>query len=435
MHESCMSPHQGDWGCTKEVTSESKLVHTNPSKSLLQFVNPNHMPTRTSMPIKIGVLYSRTGVTSLVERTQLHAIQLAMEEINAAGGVMGRELALVCLDPASTPGNYPGMAEKLIREQGVRLIMGCHMSSTRKAVIPIVERYNALLFYATPYEGFEYSRNVFYAGAAPNQNILPLASYMLSHHGTRVAMVGSDYVCPYESNRIMSELIQERGGEKAHERYLPLNATLSDFRAVANQIKALSPDFIFSTVVGAGNTDLHRALAEVGLSPMEAPVASHMCGETDIAAIGVDLAEGLITCASYFQSLNTAENNRVVARYKARFGENHNTNVGWAAAYFQTHLIAKALAQSGSEDPTLLAQVLPGLEFDAPQGRVRIDEQNNHTYLHPKIGRCNSMGQFDVLASASDLVRADPFVVAHTAPLWTNATQPVGEGAEQGAMP
>jgi branched-chain amino acid transport system substrate-binding protein len=410
-------------------------VHWSPQKTLRQLVNHNDMPKRTSMPIKIGVLYSSTGITSLVERTQLKAIQLATEEINTAGGILGRELTIVSLDPASTPGNYPGMAEKLVCEHGVRLIMGCHMSSTRKAVLPIVERHNALLFYATPYEGFEYNRNVFYAGAAPNQNILPLASYMLSHHGTRVAMVGSDYVCPYESNRIMSELIHERGGEKAHEAYLPLNATLSDFKDVANKIKSLSPDFIFSTVVGAGNAHLHRALADVGLSPLEAPVASHMCSETDIEAIGVDLAEGLITCASYFQSLDTPENNRVVAQYLARFGEDHSTNACWEAAYFQTHLIAKALTLSGSEDPTQLSQVLPGLDFDAPQGLVRIDEQNNHTYLHPRIGRCNSMGQFDVLASALELVRADPFVVAHTAPRWTGPLHFLREGTVQGALP
>lgn len=398
-------------------------------------MNNKHMPSRTSAPIKIGVLYSSTGVTSLVERTQLQAIQLAIEEINSAGGALGRELTLVSLDPASTPDNYPGMAEKLILEQGVRLIMGCHMSSTRKAVLPIVERHNALLFYATPYEGFEYSRNVFYAGAAPNQNILPLASYMLSHHGTRVAMVGSDYVCPHESNRIMSELIHERGGEKAHESYLPLHATLDDFRAVARRIQSLSPDFVFSTVVGAGNAHLHLALANAGLNPLKAPVASHMCSETDIASIGVDLAEGLITCASYFQSLDTPENQRVVASHKARFGEQHSTNVCWEAAYFQTHLIAKALSKSGSEDPALLTQVLPGLEFDAPQGLVRIDAQNNHTYLQPRIGRCNSLGQFDVLASASELVRADPFVVAHTAPLWTGAAATLRTGSVQGAMP
>ena len=137
------------------------------SYPLIQSLNKKHMSLSKSGPIKIGVLYSSTGVTSLIERTQLQATEFAVEEINASGGVLDREIELVRMDPASTPSNYPGMAEQLIREHGVRLIMGCYMSSTRKAVIPIVERHNALLFYATPYEGFEYSRNVFYAGAAP----------------------------------------------------------------------------------------------------------------------------------------------------------------------------------------------------------------------------------------------------------------------------
>lgn len=354
-----------------------------------------------------------------MERTQLQATQLAVEEVNAAGGLLGREIELVCLDPASTPSNYPGMTETLIREHGVRLIMGCYMSSTRKAVIPIIERHNALLFYATPYEGFEYSRNVFYAGAAPNQNILPLASYMLSHHGTRVAMVGSDYVCPHESNRVMSELIYDRGGEKVNETYLPLAAPFEDFRSVATRIKALSPDFIFSTVVGADIAHLHRALANAGLDPYTTPVASHMSSETEVAGMGPDLTEGLITCASYFQSLPTAENRRVVALQRARFGDSSGANVCWEAAYFQMHLLAKAISLSGSADPTLVARALPGLEFYAPQGCVRIDEHNNHTYLLPRIGRCNSAGQFDVIASATERVRADPFVVAHTVPVWT----------------
>lgn len=379
------------------------------------------MPDSDSRPIKIGVLYSTSGVTSTVERTQQQAIQLAAEEINAAGGVLGRELALVCFDPACTPRRYASATEELILEHGVRLIMGCYMSSSRKAVIPIVERHNALLFYATPYEGFEYSRNVFYAGAAPNQNILPLASFMLSNYGSRVAMVGSDYVCPYESNRVMSDLIHELRGQKLSEVYLPLDAEFQTFRDVATRIKSQSPDFIFSTVVGDGIVHLHRALADAGLDPYSMPVASHMTSESEVAAMGAHLAEGLITCASYFQSLDRPENHRAVALHRARFAEAGMPNMCWEAAYFQMHLLADAIRRARSDDPTLLARVLPGLEFDAPQGRVRIDEYNNHTYLHPRIGRCNREGQFDVIASAPERVKADPYVVSHQAPSWTAA--------------
>jgi branched-chain amino acid transport system substrate-binding protein len=364
-------------------------------------------------------------VTSAVERTQQRATALAVEEINAAGGVLGREIELVYRDPACNANRYAAIAEELIVEKSVRLIMGCYMSSTRKAIIPVVERHNALLFYGTPYEGFEYSRNVIYTGAAPNQNALPIAEFMLSRFGSRVARVGSDYVCPYESNRVMSDLIFERGGAKVSETYLPLNADWNTYRDVARRIKAQSPDFIFSTVVGDGIPLLYRAFASVGVDPYRTPIASHMTSEVEVALMGNDVAEGHITCAAYFQSIDSAENHRIVKKYRDRYGSDAVTNMCWEAAYFQTHLLAGAIRRAGSDDPTLLMQVLPGMEFDAPQGRVRLDEVNNHTYLQPRIGRVNTTGQFDIIASAPGLVKADPYVVSHSAPAWASFNEPM----------
>lgn len=385
-------------------------------------------PLHSSDPIRIGVLYANSGVTSAVETTQQQATLLAIAEINAAGGVLGRELQPVCADPACAPAQYGAFSEALILEQGVRLVMGCYMSSSRKAVIPVVERHNALLFYATPYEGFEFSRNVFYAGAAPNQNILPLAAYMLSRHGPRVAMVGSDYVCPYESNRVLTDLLTERRGKKVVEAYLPLDAPYGAFREVAARIAAQRPDFIFSTVVGEGIPHLHRALAEAGMDPYATPVASHMSSESEVAAMGHDLAEGLITCASYYQSIDSVENRRALALHRARYGPEGVPNVCWEAAYFQMHLLANAIERAGSDEPTHVARAMPGLEFDAPQGRVQVDAHNHHTSLNPRIGRCNARGEFDVLAAAPKRVPADPYVVSHSLPNWA-------VGAKAGSMP
>jgi branched-chain amino acid transport system substrate-binding protein len=383
-------------------------------------------------PIRIGVLYSRSGVTSAVETTQLQATMLAAEEINHAGGVSGREIELVCLDPQCQPRLHADLAEQLILEHRVRIIVGCYMSSTRKAVIPIVERHNALLFYATPYEGFEYSRNVIYTGAAPNQNTLPLAGFMLTQFGSRVSMIGSDYVCPYESNRVMSDLILERGGEKVDETYLSLDAPWESYLDAAKRIKQRSPDFIFSTVVGEGIPHLYRAFAHVGLDPYRMPIASHMTSEAEIAVMGNELAQGHITSAAYFQSIDTAANRGALARYQARFGDDQPTNMCWEAAYFQMHLLADAIRRVGAEDPTLLLRVLPGLEFEAPQGRVRIDEHNNHTYLHPLIGRVNAQGRFDIIGRAPERVKADPYVVSHITPEWTAEAHP--ELARTGAV-
>ncbi|PLZ03195.1 amino acid ABC transporter substrate-binding protein [Burkholderia sp. WAC0059] len=382
-------------------------------------------------PIKVGVLYSTSGVTSSAESTQLRATQLAADEINEAGGVLGREIRLIPVDPQCVARNYASLAEALIVEHRVRLIAGCYMSSGRKAVIPVVERHNALLFYATPYEGFEYSRNVIYTGAAPNQNTLPLGSFMLTNYGSRVAMVGSDYVCPRESNRVMTDLLGERGGEKLDETYLPLDASASDYLGVAQRIKRLAPDFVFSTVVGEGIASLYRAFARVGLDPYRMPIASPMTSEAEVAQMGAEAAEGHITAAAYFQSLDTPANRAVVARYHARFGAALTTNMCWEAAYFQLHLLADAIRIAQSDDPTMLLRVLPGLEFEAPQGRVRIDERNNHTYLHPRIGRVNRRGQFDIVASAPARVKADPYVVSHDTPPWT--LEPRGHAPREGA--
>ncbi len=377
------------------------------------------MNTVTMEPIRIGMLFSETGVTSVIEKCERMGTLLAVEEINEAGGIDGRPLRLVSYDPESSPTRYQQLAEKLILEDGVRVILGCYMSSTRKVVIPVVEKWHALLMYPTLYEGFEYSRNVVYTGAAPNQNSVQLAEFMLRSYGSRVFMVGSEYIYPYESNRIMSDLILERGGEKVAEHYLPLNAEWEAYLAIARQIKRLAPDFIFSTVVGDGTALLHRAYREVGLDPARTPIGSLTTCEAEVQQMGADLAEGHVTSAVYFQSVATELNERCVRKCKQRFGDDVVTNMCWEAAYFQTHLVANALRKARTDSVRELLRVLPGSEFLAPQGLVRVDEDNHHTYLRPRIGRVNAHGQFDILEEATSWVRPDPYLVDHTLQDWS----------------
>jgi len=385
-------------------------------------------------PIEIGVLYSSTGVTAAVEETQRRAVLMAIEEINDAGGVLGREIVPVCVDPASDPRLYGQLSEQLIIESGIRLFLGCYMSSSRKAVIPLVERHDALLFYGTAYEGFEFSRNVFYGGAVPNQNILPLAGYMLERHGSRVALIGSDYVCPHEANRVMSELIHERGGSKALETYLPLDAGALDYEAAAQAIRRSGVDFIYSTVVGEGMARLHRALERAGIDRQRVPVASHMSCEADVQTIGTELAEGLITCSTYFESVDTEANGKVIQRYRQRFGADARTNASWEAAYVQTHLLVRAIGVSGSTEPVHISRAMAGLEMDAPQGRICVDGSNHHTHLNPRIGRCNANGSFDILAEAPEPVIADPYVMSHVPPAWAGRPHPRFSGTGKVAV-
>ncbi len=373
----------------------------------------------TTQPFRIGVLFSDTGVTSVIEQSERMGTLLAAAEINEAGGIEGRPLELVCYDPESNPARFHDLAEKLILEDGVRIILGCYMSSTRKAVIPVVEKWHALLMYPTLYEGFEYSRNVIYTGAAPNQNSVQLAEFMMRTYGSRVFMIGSDYIYPYESNRIMSDLVMERGGEKAAEYYLPLDASWDDYQAMAKKIKQLAPDFVFSTVVGDGTALLHRAYAKAGLDPAKMPIASLTTCEAEVRQMGVDIAEGHITSAVYFQSLANEANLRCVDECRRRFGGEVVTNMCWEAAYFQTHLLANALRKVGTDNVRELLRVLPGSEFEAPQGLVKVDEDNHHTYLRPRIGRVNARGQFDVIEEATQRVRPDPYLVEHTLQDWS----------------
>jgi branched-chain amino acid transport system substrate-binding protein len=378
------------------------------------------MNTVTMEPIRIGMLFSETGVTSVIEKCERMGTLLAVEEINEAGGIDGRPLRLVSYDPESNPTRYQQLAEKLILDDGVRVILGCYMSSTRKSVIPVVEKWHALLVYPTLYEGFEYSRNVVYTGAAPNQNSVQLAEFMLRTYGSRVFMVGSDYIYPYESNRIMSDLILERGGEKVAEHYLPLNAEWDAYLDIARKIKRLAPDFIFSTVVGDGTALLHRAYREVGLDPARVPIGSLTTCEAEVQQMGAALAEGHITSAVYFQSVASELNERCVRKCKQRFGADVVTNMCWEAAYFQTHLVANALRKARTDSVRELLRVLPGSEFLAPQGLVRLDEDNHHTYLRPRIGRVNAHGQFDILEEATSWVRPDPYLVDHTLQDWSS---------------
>ncbi len=370
------------------------------------------MTSSSRDPIKIGVLLSETGVTAPIECSQQRATRFATEEINEAGGIDGREIELVLCDPASRPARYAELLTGMIASEQIRVVVGCYMSSTRKAVLPVLERHNALLLYPTLYEGFECSRNVIYTGAAPNQNSFPLADYMLRNHGKRVFMIGSDYIYPYEANRVMSDLVFENGGEKVGEIYLPLTAGYEAYRDVMRRIVAAAPDFIYSTVVGIGMAHIYRAYAESGLDPARCPIATLSTTETEFTAMGADLGEGHITSAPYFQSVDTPVNRDVLARFRRRFGEDTVTDMCWEAAYFQMHLLAEAMRRSGGAEPDALLRTLPGLEFDAPQGRVRIDTQNHHTYLRPRIGRVNARAQFDILHEAPDWVRPDPFVIS-----------------------
>lgn len=348
-------------------------------------------------------------------KATLHAIA----EVNEQGGIDGRELVAVHYDPASQAGHFSILADRLLGDDGVRIIFGCYMSSERKAVLPVVERRNGLLFYPAQYEGFEYSRNVIHTGAVPNQNSIPLGHYLLQHVGRDFFMVGSDYIWPWESDRIMSDMIRGQSGKVVGERYLKLDAPEFEYAALVRDIRRARPDGIFCNFVGDAIVHFYRAYAEAGLDPRTMPIASLTTSEADVAVIGTEASVGHITAATYFESIESNANRAALARYRERYGARERTNMCWESAYFQVHLAANAMRVAGSDDVDKLRRALNSLDYDAPQGKVQIDPKNGHAYLWPRIGRINSAGSFDVLFESNNAIKPDPYLVSFDPSDWS----------------
>jgi branched-chain amino acid transport system substrate-binding protein len=368
---------------------------------------------KTSEPWQVGVLFSATGNTALIEKTQLAGTLLAIEEINSTGGICNRRLRPVIYDPGSDSAEFGRLAKQLMVEHGISTIFGCYTSSSRKSVLPVVERLNGLLWYPTLYEGFEYSPNIIYTGAAPNQNESVLCRYLMSRYGNRFYFVGSDYIYPKESNRLMRQFLQHYGGTVVGETYVSLGSARREFAPVMSEILNLQPDIIFSTVVGNSTTYLYQAYADAGLNSRTIPIASLTTTETEIQEMGFDVGEHHITAASYFQGVEGESNAEFVRKFKKRCGDDASTNMCAEASYFQVHLFAKALQATGTMDTDVLRKMVMQTDFDAPQGHVSVDAQNGHTSLWSRIGRANSIGQFDIVYESTQQVAADPYLIGY----------------------
>lgn len=368
---------------------------------------------RTSAPWRVGVLFSKTGFMSVIEETQLRGTLIAIDEINDRGGVNGRPIEPIVYDPGSEIRSYGQYAKRLMVEDGVSTIFGCYTSASRKAVLPVVERLDGLLWYPTLYEGFEFSPNVIYTGATPNQNSVQLCKALMRQFGNRFFFVGSDYVYPRESNRVMRELVRNNGGTVVGERYLRLEADRSEFVPLVREIKQAQPDVIFSTVVGESTTFLYQAYHDLGLNPKTVPIASLTTTEAEIRAMGYDVGEGHYTAASYFQGIETARNSSFVSHYQKRYGDDEPTNMCLEASYFQVNLFARTLEETNSLDTRQLRTFVMGAEFEAPQGSVSINPVWGHADVWTRIGRANRQGQFDIVFQSQASVKADPYLIGY----------------------
>lgn len=363
----------------------------------------------TTEPWSIGVLFSQSGHLANIERTQLMGTLVAIEEINEGGGICGRPIVPVCYDPASDLSQYRHFAHKLLTQDGISSILGCYTSSSRRALLPIVERLNGLLWYPTLYEGFEFSPNIIYSGSSPSQNSVALADYISSNIGDRVYFVGSDYIFPQESNRVLRHLLEAHGCKIVGERYVPIQARTEDFLPVMHDLRRCQPDAIFSTVVGDSTTLFYRLLRRTASAGRDIPIFSLTTTESEIQAMGRDAAEGHYTVASYFQTIESQANRAFVQRVQRRYGGDAPTNACMEAAYYQVHLLKAALEMVETMESDLLRIAALGSHYAAPQGTINIDSRWGHGNVWSRIGRVNPKGEFDIVAQSMSALDTDPF--------------------------
>lgn len=358
--------------------------------------------------IPVGLLFSLTGAVAVVEHTLHDAALLAMEEINAAGGIHGRQLRPIIEDPASDPATYADRARRLMIRDKCVSVFGSYTSASRQAVLPVVEQRNNLYWYPTLYEGRECSRNIMYGGAVPNQQQDNVIGWAIENFGPRFYLLGNNYVYPKEENNYCKSLLEKLGGEVVHEEYVPLGH--SDFSSVINRIRTEKPDVIFATVVGDSDVAFARQYHAAEFNPGEMPVISLTRSEIEVQAIGGEAAAGHFSSAPYFMGHATPENERFVEAYKSRFGGDQVTHFVSEAAYFQVYQFKAAMEKLDPENvtPNTIRDAAVGIELAAPQGNVLIDE-NLHTHLWPKVGQWQSDGQAKVILDSAERVAPRPY--------------------------
>lgn len=362
--------------------------------------------------IRIGVLFSQTGPMAVSENAHIRGILLACEEINAAGGISGKMLDPLILDPAGSDERYADLATELLVKHRVNAIFGACLSTSRKAVVPVVERFNGVLFYPSVYEGFEYSPNVIYGGAVPNQVVIPLLEYIFHTLGRRIALIGSDTLYAREVNRIVNEFLAESGGQVVLEKYLPFSTNLETFKAVLEQLGPDGADAVISTVVGEDSVVFYNALGAAGLTGADLPIASLTTTESELARIEPAARPGHISVAPYFSSLDTASNRTFREAFAARFGDDIIPGVYSEVCYSQVYLFANAVRQCGSDEADLLLPALSGAVFKSPGGDLFLDIDTNHLTFRPLIGRSGEKGEFDIVFKGKN-ISPDPYLVAY----------------------
>jgi len=373
-------------------------------------------------PIKVGILHSLSGTMAISETSLKDVALMTIESINAKGGVLGRQLEPIVVDPAS---DWPLFAEKArgLIQEGVVVTFGCWTSVSRKSVLPVFEEMNGLLFYPVQYEGEESSYNVFYTGAAPNQQAIPAVEYLMSPEGggaQRWVLLGTDYVYPRTTNKILRHFLTGKSVAEADimEEYTPFGHT--DYQTIVANIKKFAagkPTAVVSTINGDSNVPFYKELGNQGLKATDIPVMAFSVGEEELRGIDTKPLEGHLAAWNYFMSIDSPDNAKFIDEWKAYVkaknlagGDARVTNDPMEATYIGIKMWAQAVEQAGTTDVDAVRQAVAGQVAQAPSGfTIKMDEKNHHLHKPVYIGEITGEGQFNIVWKTSDALRADPW--------------------------
>jgi len=363
--------------------------------------------------IKVGVLHSLSGTMAISETTLKDTVLMMIDEQNKAGGILGKQLEAVVVDPAS---NWPLFAEKtreLLSQEKVDVIFGCWTSVSRKSVLPVIEELNGLLFYPVQYEGEESSKNVFYTGASPNQQAIPAVDYLMNDIGaTRWVLAGTDYVYPRTTNKILKAYLNAKGVE---DKDILINYTPfghSDWQGIVSEIKkfgsAGKKTAVVSTINGDANIPFYKELGNQNISAEDIPVVAFSVGEEELSGFDAEPLVGHLAAWNYFQSVESDENDAFIERWKSFTGDEERvTNDPMEATYLGFKMWAKAVEKAGTTDVDAVEQAMIGIAVPNLTGSIAVMNANHHLSKPVLIGEIQDDGQFEVVWETPDTIIGD----------------------------
>ncbi len=357
--------------------------------------------------VTLGFLNSTSGVMAISEQTVRDSLMLAASEINADGGILGKEIEFIEEDGQSEPTVFAEKMNKLLTEDEVAAVFGGWTSASRKAMLPVVEGNDGLLFYPVQYEGLEASENIYYTGATTNQQIIPAMDFLASEGVETLFLAGSDYVFPRTANKIIKQYAAELGIEIVGEEYVPLES--DDWTTQVAKIAAAKPDFVFNTINGASNVGFIKAYYEAGLGPDNSPIISVSIAEEEAPAMGEDVT-GQYAAWNYFQSIESEANSTFIEAFQSEYGADRPTSDPMEAAYTSLYLYKGMVEKAESFCVDAVNASSDGVTFDAPEGTVTVDGDNHHISKTGLIGQINADNQFDIVWSSEEPIEPDPFL-------------------------